>query len=149
MSNLISEAEKLYYASAIKDLHDTFSKEITVWQRSSQEIVSEDDSYDAFYDKKKSDVIYSSQSRVIKARTKHLDRQDKEFALAINSAANQINVTQEFDVVRIKVDNSDSEYVRDAEKVTIENKDYSVITVPRPHGLFETNYDTFYLRSLV
>lgn len=156
MSGLISDAELAVYKLAMDDMHTTFARDITVWRQSAETITipSDDtnDDYDAFYNKKvgsQSTITYTSQSKTFKARIKYIDKQEKEFGLAIASAQNQINVTSSTNLVRIKVSKEASDYIENAQKITIDGVDFSLLTVVRPHGLIGLDYFTYYLSSLV
>ena len=148
MSNLIPDSERDIYRAVITDMHDTFARDITVWQRSAERVNPLNPNHDAFYDNpKKPNVTYTTQSSTIPARVKYIDKQDKEYALAIASAGNQIQITQETQLVRIKVKAAEKKLVEDAEKVTVDDQDFSLLSVARPHGLFDNDYATFYLRA--
>lgn len=156
MANLISASELATYKSAINDMHDTFGRMITVWLKSEQVITiptdDTQDDYDAFYDKKpgsSSTIIYTPRSVEVKARVKYLDKNDTEYALLIASTENKINVTQKFRFARMKVNESDSHYVDEAEKVTIDGIDFNIISSSRPSGIVTLDYFTYYLQSIV
>lgn len=145
MANLISQGDRDTYTSALKDVHDTFSRPIVVWRNSAQTITSNDPNYDVFSDQGPAQVIYISESKTIQARIKYIDRQEEEFGFIV--AGTGVDVTQQFQLVRIKVTAADNEYLKDAEKVTVDGQDFTFLTVPRPHGLFSNDYFTIYLRS--
>jgi hypothetical protein len=151
MSNLISDLERDTYKSAIQDLHDTFSRNITVWRQSTEVITNQNDDFDAFNDASNENVTYVSESKIFKARIKYIDRQDKEFELAVGgttrATGSSIDLTQEFQLVRIKVDKEANDYIKDCEKITIDEQDFIPLTVPRAHGLFDIDWYTIYLRS--
>lgn len=145
MTNLISNSERATYNSAIDDIHDTFSRDIIIWRQSAEVINSTDQNYDAFNNVGVQNTIYTSQSKIFKARIKYIDRQDKEFALIVGNS--KIDITQEFQLVRIKIDSIANAYFDDCEKVTIDGIDFLPITTSRPHGLFTPTYYTIYLRG--
>src|ERR1043166_1571317 len=105
MANLISDADKAAYKSALNDVHDTFSRPITVWKNSAQEVTSQDSNFDAFTDQGIKNVVYTPESRTFRARVKYIDKQEKEFGLALADASSRANtsldITQEFQLVRI------------------------------------------------
>lgn len=151
MTNLISDAQRVIFKKKIDDVHDTFSRTITVWRQSAQEITNTDQDYDAFGDNEPRSVVYTTESKDFKARIKYIDRQEKEFGIIIGEGRVQgtnIDVTQEFQLARIKVQSDANDYIKDCEKITIDGQDFSIITVPRPHGLFEPDYYTLYCKSL-
>jgi len=147
MANLISAQDRLTYQSALADVHDTFSRDIVVWRSSAQTITTTNPDYDAFSDQgpTQSQVIYTTESRTIKARIKYIDRQEEQFGFIV--AGTGVDVTQQFQLVRIKVTAADNIYLQDAEKVTIDGLDFTFLTTPRPHGLFSNDYFTIYLKS--
>ena len=145
MTNLVSDSARTTYQSAIDDIHDTWARTITVWRQSSEVITSQDQNFDAFADVKASQVVYTTESQEFQARIKYIDRQDKEFGFVV--AGTNIDVTSEFQLVRIKVNPQAHEYIKDCEKITIDGSDFIPLTVQRPHGLFGNDYFTIYLRS--
>lgn len=146
MANLISAQDRQTYQSALADVHDTFARPITVWRTSKQTITSNDPNYDVFSDTPiQANVTYTSESKVINARIKYIDRQNEEFGFIV--AGTGVDVTQQFQLVRIKVTATDNEYIKDAAKITVDGQDFTMLTVPRPHGLFSNDYFTIYFRS--
>jgi hypothetical protein len=145
MANLISDADRTVYEQAMQDVADTFARPITVWRSSAQTITNTNQDYDAFSDIGPQQVTYISESKVIPARIKYIDRQTKEFGFIV--AGTNIDVAQEFQLVRIIVDIDGNEYIKDCEKITVDGEDFVPLTVPRPHGLFGNNFFTIYLKS--
>jgi len=146
MANLISTQDRQTYQSALADVHDTFSRPITVWRDSKQTITSNDPNYDVFSDTPmQNNVVYTTESKIIQARIKYIDRQEEEFGFIV--AGTGIDVTQQFQLVRLKVTAEDNEYMKDCAKVTVDGQDFVQLTVPRPHGLFSNDYFTTYFRS--
>src|SRR6202000_3289904 len=91
------------YRQATADMHNTFSRPIIVYQKSA-EAITPDPNYDAFYhNAQQPQVSYTYQTGIWPARIKYLDKQDKEFQLAIASRPNQIELTQETQIIRVKV----------------------------------------------
>ncbi len=58
---------------------------------------------------------------------------------------------QLINVVRIKVNKEASDYINGCEKITIDEqgKDYTVLSVVRPHGLIDLDYFTYFLQSVI
>ena len=145
MANLIPTSKREAYKQAINNVHETFARDIVVWRSSAQEITSTDQEYDAFNDQRQTNIVYTTESKTFKARIKYIDKQDKEFGL--NLANTNIDITQELQLVRIKVDLEANNYIKDCKKVTIDGQDFYTLTIPRPHGLFEPDYYTIYLTN--
>lgn len=146
MANLISDADKVIYESAIQDIADTFGRDIVAWKRSAERVVTANDDNDSFYDnKKKPNITYTYQTGVFKARIKYIDRQDKEFYIAMSDA--QVQVTQDTQLVRLKINVENCDFIREADKVTVDGVDFRIVTSPRNHGVFSNNFCTFYARS--
>jgi hypothetical protein len=145
MANLVPDAQRTIYNAAMQDLHDTFKRSITVWRSSAEFITQTDSNYDAFSDAGIQNIVYTPESKTFQARIKYIDRQEKEFGIIVGNE--KIDLTQDFQLVRIKVDQETFEYMDDCEKVTIDGTDFIPITEPRPHGLLSPMFYTIYLRS--
>lgn len=149
MANLIPSGERAIYTSAIDDIHDTMGRNIIVWQHS-EESITTDSNYNSFYDDPPT-ISYTPISGQVWARIKYIDKQEKEYGLAISSykTEDKIQATQDFQLVRIKVKKGDGNSIESAAKITVDNSDFRVITSNREHGLFDVDYNTYYLRSLI
>ncbi len=160
MANLFTNEEIAIYKGAIDDMHDTFARDIVVWGQAAETITIPEpdinDDYDYAYGGSagqrvgsQSTIVYTPTSKTIKARIKYIDKQEKEYGLAIESAQNKINVTTSSNLVRIKVKQADVTTVENATKITIDNVDFEIVTAPHIQGIIGTDYYTYYLFSLI
>lgn len=146
--NLVPDIQREIYKKGIDDIHTTFCRNITCYHHSNQIINSLSSDFDAGYDNnKKNDVTYSLETGVFCARIKYIDKQDKEFLLALK-LQDKIEITLETQLVRIKVKKADAQFIHDSVKINIDNLDFRIVTSAFNHGLFDIDYSTFYLRSL-
>ena len=53
MTDLISSSDKEAYESVFNDIHDTFSREITIFKKAQKVFISTDNTYNALYSRVK------------------------------------------------------------------------------------------------
>lgn len=149
--NLIPTQFHADLSQPFTDLEDTFGRNITVISaiKTPKEISDEED-YDFTQPNKSADESfdYSYSEQEIKARIKYVDKQDKEFALITTLGGEQINLVQEFGILRVKVNSDYSDLVADASSIIVDGLKCKVICRDRPHGLLNTSFKTFYLQRV-
>lgn len=131
------------------DIHDTFSRDITVVKEIKTPIDNlsdENDDYDFINDKNKGDeeFSYTSTMTTIKARVKYLDKEQTELLLA----SEKINVVSKFGLIRVKVKLADSETIADSSRITVDDNNCQMVFRDTNHGLFDNKYSTFYLERV-
>jgi hypothetical protein len=151
--NLISDSERAIYEAAINDVHDTFSREITVLKDIKTPVSSLSDSSDDFDFINNSNTgteefTYSYSESTVTARIKYIDKQDKEFALITTLGGEQLNLVQEFGIIRIKVPVADCSTVDESSRLVIDSNHCKILFRDKPHGLFDAQYCTFYVQRI-
>ena len=152
--NLVLDPERAVYIQALDNVHDTFARDIVVWKKSAQTIVSQNENFDAFSDQGISQIAYVTESKTFKACIKYIDRQKLESELNPgdgNASQVVLPMTETFQLARIKVNLEAYNYILSgAEKILLDGDsfEYILYTTARPHGLFSPKYYTIYLQSL-
>jgi len=149
--NLINQTDKDKYSSSIDDIHDTFAREIIVIKEIKTPIDNlddADDDYDFINDKHRGSEEFENTivTTTIKARIKYIDKQDKEYAFISTLGGEQINLSQEFGLIRLKIKLSESDLVNEASRIEVDKNNTRVIFRDSPHGLFDRQYSTFYVQ---
>jgi hypothetical protein len=151
--NLISDLERSIFEDALNSMHTTFARDITVVNSIKTPVLDLSDANDDYDHVNNSnqgseEFTYSYVESTVTARVKYIDRQDKEFSLVASSTSDQINLVQEFGLIRIKVLSADCELVNEATHIIVDDNHCRVIFRDSPHGLFENNYCTFYVQRV-
>ena len=146
MPSYLNSDQKKEYESVMQNMHDTFARSIFVYKESLKVIVSSDPNFNYLYNNVKGvkQTVRKSQFKQIKARISYMDKQTE-----INLDAevdSQIKVSQAIGEVRIKIDREGHEYFKDAKRVEIDGRLFFTVTDVKKHGLFGTNFFTYYLR---
>ena len=146
MPSYLNSNQKKEYESVMQDMHDTFARSIFVYKESLKVIISSDPNFNYLYNNVKGvkQTIRKSQFKQIKARISYMDKQTE-----INLDAevdSQIKVSQSIGEVRIKIDKEGHDYFKDAKRVEIDGRLFFTVTDVKKHGLFGTNFFTYYLR---
>ena len=148
--SFLSDEEKADLDSVMTQVHATWVKTIYAHKDGELVVVSHDPNYSSMYgspqvsEEAGSTITprkVSFQGRILFADKMHLRVMDvgDEGALKVRSVDGE---------VRIKVDAIGKAILEDAKKVEIEGLLYQFDTGPRPHGLFDHQFWTYYLRRL-
>ncbi len=147
MPSFIPASEKTGYSQPFFDLHDTFSRPITMYKSSEQIVTIINNDNNVFFpDAPFNDVTQTViQSGVFSARIKYITKEDLKF---FSTAQDQITIKLEEGMVRLKLDVSGSSYLTDAKRVIFDETIFEPVTSKRPHGMFVPDFYTFYLKKI-
>lgn len=151
MANLVSAELKSSILSAIDDIHDTFSRAITIINEVANVEVIDNDNYNFFSDKKDPNITYTANSTVILARIKYLDKAEAAAELVFpgrggdQSGGTATPLTQNFGVIRIKVKNEYTDLVAGATKILVDDQECQLALNYTPQTWIDKNYTVFYL----
>ena len=150
--NLIPTEYHSLFDQAFADLEDTFGRNIKlIKETKTPKLLSGDDEDFDFTQPtiiRQDEFDYSYTEIEIKARIKYLDKQDKEFAMITTLGGEQINLVQEFGVLRIKVSKDYCQNVQDSTSIIVDGSKCKIIFRDRPHGIISTTFCTFYLQRV-
>lgn len=148
--NLIPEQFHAELNQPFADLQDTFGRKIYAISEIKTPKTSTDQDFDFTNPNSYNDQSfdYSYVETEIVARIKYIEKQDKEFAMITTLGGEQINLVQEFGILRIKVHSDFSDIISDASSIKVDGDKCKVIFRDRPHGLISANYRTFYLQRV-
>lgn len=155
MTQLISDSDKATLQLVMKDLHDTFARDVVIWKTAKQTIISTNPEHNMFFESApiNDNVQNVPVSGTFKARILYGVKQSrKQFFVREGHGEDQINAELEVGQVRIKLEADGANFIKDAVRVTLDGEIFNVDTSSRPHGLFTPNlpgfFYTFYLTKL-
>ena len=147
--SLIGDAAKKKLASHFNDLHDTFARDIVVYKEAQKVVISTDPNYNYIYNNTggATSVQNIPQKQTFKARILYDDNRDTEYFGEFGSST-KIKRVDSASRVRIKLKKDDYLYIKDAKRIEFDERMFLVDSDPRPHGLFEVDFYTLYLKPV-
>jgi hypothetical protein len=150
MPSLINIANQLKVTAAFANLHDTFSREITVYKNSRQVTIASSPQYNSIYGNagSSSNTVNETVSSSFMARIYYI-KMDEEFLSDSNSnRGSQNKIIMPQGSVKIVVDPAGYAFIKEARKVEFDGKTFSIKSDGIPMGLFENQYYEFFLTPL-
>ena len=147
--SLINDANKADMENVMMSIHNTFARDIKFIQDAKRIILSTDPNYNYLYKSVRGSVSTVQRQiteKTFKARVLYVGRQ--EDGLFDSEANAQIKVEKHIGEVRIKVDATGHQYLKDAKRVELDGRMFTVSSDERPHGLFSPQFYTFYLKPI-
>ena len=148
MPSLLTAAEKTTINEAMDDLHDTFARDIQVIKEAAKTVSSQSSQFNSVYGTAGSStsITYVTQSGSYKARVRYL-RQDEEY-FSDSQLDSQLKIKMPAGSVRLKVSGDAHDYLKDAKRIQLDNRRFTIFSDYRPHGLFDARYYTYYLKPI-
>ena len=145
MGSLISEVDKSSIGNVFTDIHNTFARAVTVFQRKNDIFVATNSTYNALY--KRISTEPSSRTTVTQtqvcARIRY-NQDQKEIDLPGTRA--QVNVPLGEGVVRVKIDKAGYDLFKKATNIEVDGQALRIVTAAGRIGPFEVHFYTLYLR---
>lgn len=148
MASLLTDSEKSDIMDAFVSLHDTFSRDIKIFKRSSGQVeIVTNPNFNPLYgkikDQKREDP--SLQEFTKKARIKYAQNQS-----FINGSAADIqsNVSWPLGSVRLKVDHETFALIKDAQRIEIDGNLCEVVSDAAEIGPFSPQHKTIFLKRV-
>jgi hypothetical protein len=146
---LISQSQKNTIKSIIDDIHETFAREITVYEEGRKILIAASSEFNGIYGKTNSGETSTTTtvvSHTIKARIKYINAQEQ------NLADGNINSQTDIDLingsVRIAVDADGFEILKEAKRCEFEGRKYTINSKGNPTGIFGPQYYYFFLSPI-
>lgn len=145
MASLLSATEKQQLGSVFNDIHDTFARDIVIIKNEQRVIITENVNYNYFYSDNQSieDVEYIPVSGIFKGRIKWMDIENKN----VVSRNENFQPSTFSNYCRIKIDPSGYNFMTGCKEVWVDNIKCDWEGQIRPHGLFDIQYYTIYVRA--
>jgi hypothetical protein len=152
MPDLLTLSERADYASAMQDLHDTFARNIVIYQTATKTVVSTSPNHNFLYGSGPAqtvteDVIVSG---TYKARIHYPKESALEQFLRAGGAKNddQIQLKRKDWKVKLVVDITVKPILEKCERIEFDGTLFSVESDPRPHGVVGPQFWDYYLSAL-
>lgn len=150
MPSLINQKIMDRVSSKLADLHDTFSREITVYKNAKRVAIASSPTFNAIYGTSGATNTneYQTVSETFLARVYYL-KMDEEF-LSNSSAGteSQNKIIMPNGSVKIVVDPKGYLFIREARKVEFDGITFSIRSDGNPIGLFSNQYYEFLLTPI-
>jgi hypothetical protein len=141
MPSLVSDAEKLLLGNEFNDLHDTFSRLVTVYKTPDRVVISSDNSYNFLYnDQEAIEVTYVPISGQFDCR---IEWQDPSKLMGWPEIREEIRGN----LCRIKAKKDFVDFISDAEKIEIDERPVQSMGTSKPHGLFNIDFYTLFFKE--
>ena len=145
MAGFLSENQKKNIKSIIDQIHDTFAREITVFKIGQRTVISSSPTYNALYKQQSSNTVTTEVSQTFYARIKYVDMNEE---LLKNPNPGQDKIIMPTGVVKIKVNLEGFNYVKEAKRVELDGRRFSIKSDGKPLGMFGPQYYEFILTPL-
>jgi hypothetical protein len=143
-TSYISAAQKSFINSAMDNIHETFAREITIIMNPIVVVISTSPSYNSFYKRDLDKTNYSDltpQSFTFKARIKYISNTQGVFPGTLD----QQKVIYPTGSVQVKVQYDAYVKLKEARKVDLDGRRYSIASDYKPVGMFGPQYYSFLL----
>jgi hypothetical protein len=141
MASLVSNSEKLLLSSEFNNLHDTFSRLVTVYKTPERVIISSDSNYNFLYnDQEAIEVAYIPISGQFECR---IQWQDPSKMMGWPEIREEVRGN----FCRIKAKKDFVDFISDAEKIEIDTRPVQSVGSSRPHGLFNVDFYTLFFKE--
>ena len=146
-TSYISAAQKSFINSAMDNIHETFSREITVIMNPTVVVISTSPTYNSFYKRDLDNTSYSElapQSFTFKARISYVSQTQGVFP----GSELQQKIIYPSGTVKIKVQYDGYVKLKEARKVDLDGRRYSISSDYKPYGMFGPQYYSFLLSPI-
>jgi hypothetical protein len=145
MAGFLSENQKTNIKSIIDQIHDTFSREITVFKIGQRTVISSSANYNALYRQQSSNTETTEVSQTFQARIKYVEMSETFLQDSQSNSSGQDKIILPAGTVKIKVNLEGYEYVREAKRVELDGRRFSIKSDGKPLGMFRPQYYEFIL----
>ena len=145
MGSLISDSDKTNIGNVFNDIHDTFARGVTVFQKKNEIFVATNSTYNALYGRLTNEPTkrQTVTQTTVQARIKY-NQDQKEIDLPGSRA--QVNVPLGEGVVRVKIDKAGYDLFKKASNIEIDGQALRIVTDAGRIGPFEVHFYMIYLR---
>jgi hypothetical protein len=132
------------------DLHDTFSREITVYKNAKRIAIASSSNFNSIYGNSggTNPVEYESVFKTFMARVYYLKMDEEFFSNSQGEGGSQNKVIVPNGSVKIVVDPEGYDFIKEARKVEFDGITFSIKSDGNPTGLFGNNYYEFFLTPI-
>ena len=146
---LISDSQKNTIKAIIDDIHETFARNINVYEEGEKVLISASSEYNGIYGKTSTGSSSTKKvvvSHVVKARIKYINAREQNFA--DGNVASQPNIDLVDGSVRITVNADGFNILKEAKRCEFEGRKYTIDSKGNPTGIFGPQYYHFFLSPI-
>lgn len=141
----ISTEQKNYINLLFDNVHETFSREITIVATPEVTVIAPSATFNSFYGNDTpyaaNSKTYSGQTYTYKAKIKYLSQNE----VSVPGTDSQQKTAFSSASVKIKVPAAAKDHVANSKRIEFEGRKYRVVSDQKPHGLFGPRYYSFIL----
>jgi hypothetical protein len=145
MGSLIPDSDKSEMSKVFNDIHDTFAREITVFQKENEIYVATNGTYNALYSRIKNTPTVKTKVTQTKVQARIKYQQDQR-EMDLPGSKSQINVQMPEGSVRVKIDKAGYDLFTKAIKIEIDGEVFRIISDPSKAGPFTVKFYILILR---
>ena len=144
MASYLSSAQKTAIKDVFNNMHDTFARDITIYQTETNVFVATNDTYNALYKRLKNSTREEKTvtSTTAKARILYISKQMEK---DLSGLAAQINVPIQEGMVRLKITEATYNLFKKATKIEVDGDLFNIVSNAGGIGQFDITYYTIYL----
>tara|TARA_R110001632_G_scaffold35298_3_gene89142 strand:- start:10983 stop:11441 length:459 start_codon:yes stop_codon:yes gene_type:complete len=145
-TSLISESQKNTIKAIIDDIHETFARNITVYEEGEKVLIAASSKFNGIYGVSSSGLETTKNTTVkhtVNARIKYINANQKNLA-GVDSDS-QLGILIMDGSVRITVDLAGFSLLKEAKRCEFEGRKYTIDSKGNPTGIFGPQYYHFYL----
>ena len=148
MASLLTATDKSALNDVMDSLHDTFARDIQIIKEATKTVTTPSSEFNSVYGTAGSttSVINVTQSGSYKARVQYMNQNEEYFA--DSQLDSQLKIKMPAGSVRIKVSGDAHSYLKDAKRVQLDGRRFTIFSDYRPHGLFDARFYTYYLKPI-
>ena len=145
MGSLLSDPEKTNIANVFDDMHDTFARDVVVFQRKNEIFVATNSTYNALYTRIKDQTTTREKvtSTTVKARIQYQQQQQE---IDMPGTRAQVNVPMGEGSVRVKIEKAGYDLFKKATNIEIDGEAFRIVTDASRVGPFIIKFYTLFLR---
>tara|TARA_R110002020_G_scaffold221622_1_gene429745 strand:- start:124 stop:570 length:447 start_codon:yes stop_codon:yes gene_type:complete len=145
MASFLTDGQKDAIADVFDGMHDTFKRDITIYQQDNVIFVATNDTYNALYQRigNASTTRTEVTSTTVGARILYVDRQVERDMGELKA---QINVPLSEGIVRIKIEKAGYDLFKKATEIEVDGARYTIISDASAIGPFVVKFYTLYLQ---
>jgi hypothetical protein len=147
-TSLISESQKNTIKDIIDDIHETFARNITVYEEGEKILIASSSQFNGIYGRTSGGEATTQKtivSHTINARIKYINA-DKD--ILNTSSSSQLGIEFVDGLVRITIDLAGFKILKDAKRCEFEGRKYTISSKGNPTGIFGPQYYHFYLSPI-
>lgn len=148
-TSLISDSQKNTIKAIIDDIHETFARNITVYEEGEKVLISASSEYNGIYGKTSTGSSSTKKvvvSHTVNARIKYINAQEQNFSDGNVSSQPDIDLVD--GSVRITVNADGFDILKEAKRCEFEGRKYTIDSKGNPTGIFGPQYYHFFLSPI-